>query len=110
MKLEGCEKISYVLKTKKNQNKNKTKKILLQPGSNPGRPHGNSNVTTTAPANNMFKIESSFYIITNSSLLNSNQKPLERLLPSEDFKNRKYILVMVAQPIFDLKSIDFTPK
>ena len=31
-------------------------------------------------------------------------------MPSEDFKNRKYILIMVAQPIFDLKSIDFTPK
>ena len=26
------------------------------------------------------------------------------------FKNRQYILTMVAQLIFDLKSIDFTPK
>ena len=29
---------------------------------------------------------------------------------SNCFKNRKYILIMVAQPILDLKSIDFTPK
>ena len=26
------------------------------------------------------------------------------------FNNRKYILIMVTQPIFDIKSIDFTPK
>ena len=69
-----------------------------------------SNETTTAPANYVFKIESSFYITTYSSYLNSNQKPAERFLLSEDFKNRKYILTMVAQPIFDLKSIDYTPK
>ena len=42
--------------------------------------------------------------------MNSNQKSAERFLPSEDFKNRKCILIIVAQPIFDLKSIDFMPK
>ena len=39
----------------------------MQPGSNRERPHGESNVTTTAPEHYVFKNESSFYIITYSS-------------------------------------------
>ena len=77
----------------------KRKKDFVATGFEARTPAWESNVTTPAPANYVFKIESSFYIITNSSSLNSNQKPAERILPSEDFKNRKYILIMVTQPI-----------
>ena len=87
----------------------KRKKYLVATGFEPGTPAWESKVTTTAPEQYVFKYESSFYIISYSSSLNSNQKPAERLLPSEDFKNRKYIFFMVAQPIFDLTSIDLTP-
>ena len=73
--------------------KKKEKNIWLQPGLNRGGPHGSptprSNVTTSAPANYVFKIvESSFYIITYSSQLNSNQKLAERFLPSEDLESK----------------------
>ena len=88
----------------------KRKKDLVATGFEPRTTAWMSNVITTAPANYVFKTESNFYIITYSSWLDSNQKPAKRFLPSEDFKNRKYILIMMAQPIFDLKSIDFTPK
>ena len=89
---------------------NEKKNDLIATGFELRTPALEANVTTTAPANYVFKIVSSVYIITYRSLINLNQKPAERVLPSEDFKNRKYIFIMVAQPIFDLKSIDFTPK
>ena len=54
-------------KQQQKKKKKKKKKIWLQPGSNRERPHWESNVTTTAPAHYVFKIESSFYIITYSS-------------------------------------------
>ena len=71
--------------------------FLVATGFEPRTPACESNVLTTAPANYVFKTESSFW-------------PAKRFLPSEDFVNPKYILIIVAQPIFDLKSIDFTPK
>ena len=56
----------YVLKTKKKKRKEK-KKDLVATGFEPRKPAWESNVTTTAPANYVFKIESSFYITTYSS-------------------------------------------
>ena len=97
-------------KKKRKKKKKKKKKDLVATGFEPRTPTCESNVTTTAQEHYVFKNESSFYVIAYSSWLNSNQKPAERLLPSKDFKNRKYIFFMVAQPIFDLTSIDFTPK
>ena len=68
VKLEGCDKrkkISYVLKTKKNTKQNKKKTVAT--GFEPRTPVWESSVTTTAPANYVIKVESSFYIITYSS-------------------------------------------
>ena len=47
--------------------KRKKKKNLVATGFEPRTPAWESNVTTTAPANYVFKTESSFYIITYSS-------------------------------------------
>ena len=67
------------------------KEDLVATGFEQRTPAWESNVTTTAPANYVFKIESSFYIITYSNLLNSNHKHAERVLPSEDF--HRYLLI-----------------
>ena len=60
MKLEDCDKrkkyVTYWTERKKKKKKKKTR-----------TPAWESNVTTTAPANTVFKIECSFYIITFSS-------------------------------------------
>ena len=53
-------KICYVLKTKKK----KKKTDLAATGFEPRTSARESKVTTTAPANYMWKIEYSFYIIT----------------------------------------------
>ena len=50
-----------------NEKKKKKKKDLVATGSEPRTPAWEPNVTITAPANYLFKIESSFYIITYSS-------------------------------------------
>ena len=49
------------------ENERKKKEDLDATGFEPRTPAWESNVTTTAPANYVFKIESSFYIITYSS-------------------------------------------
>ena len=51
------------IEKKKKRKKKKKKKIWIEPRT----PAWESNITTTAPANYMFKIGSSFYIITYSS-------------------------------------------
>ena len=61
------EKICYVLKTKKKKKKKKKRKDLVASGFEPRTPAWESNITSTAPANYVFKIESSFYIVTYSS-------------------------------------------
>ena len=74
VKLEGCDKkekyITYwKRKKKKNKKKREKKKKDLDPtGFESRTPAWESNVTTTTQAANyVFKIESSFYIITYSS-------------------------------------------
>ena len=52
---------------KKKKKKKKKKDNLVATGLEPRTSAWESNVTTTAPANYVFKIESSFYIITYSS-------------------------------------------
>ena len=106
VKLEACDKkkkICYVLKKKNRKKRFGSKRVRT--ADDCIEVQCNNHCTSEL----CIQIESSFYIITYSSWLNSNQKPAKRFLPSEDFKNRKYILIMMAQPIFDLKSIDFTP-
>ena len=53
-------------KTKQKKRKKK-KKDLVATGFEPRTPAWESNVTTTAPAHYVFKIEPSFYITTYSS-------------------------------------------
>ena len=50
-----------------NEKKKKKKKDLMSTEFDPRAPAWESNVTTTAPADYVFKIESSFYIILYSS-------------------------------------------
>ena len=72
MKIEGCDtRKKYVTYWRK---KKKKKKNLVATGFEPRMPAWESNVTTTAPAHYGFEIESSFYIITYRSYLDSNQK------------------------------------
>ena len=54
-------------KRKKKEKIKKKKKDLVATGFEPRTPAWESNVTTTAPEHNMYKIGSSFYIIMYSS-------------------------------------------
>ena len=56
-----------MLRIEKKKKKKKKKEDLVAIGFEPQTPAWESNVTTTAPAHYVFKIESSFYIITYSS-------------------------------------------
>ena len=51
---------------KRKKKKKKKKKDLVATGFEPRTPAWESNVSATAPANYVFKTESSFYIITYS--------------------------------------------
>ena len=68
MKLGACDKKKkYVRIENEKKKKKKEKQDLDATGFESRTPAWETNVTTTAPANYVFKIESRFYIITYSS-------------------------------------------
>ena len=66
-KCEACDKRKKYITYWKRKKKKKKKGLGVPAWFEPRMPALDSNVTTTVPANYVFKTESSFYIITYSS-------------------------------------------